>query len=191
MKKPKMQEKNAGLEFEGRWDDICIFARTFERVIEENTPDEESIEEYGEWRPKEDEDEKDISEKTAENVCLKEKKVEKEYNGAKEELEDAGEKIKNGVNGDEPPVENIKEASKNVEHLVGAESIRSIRKLEKMIYEEVMLRFNPYYFDAEEFSVNLKKITNGGEDHYKLTVNIPSEELREKVQDELEKRFDK
>ncbi len=187
-KPPNMDKTNAGLEFEGRWKDICIFARTFEKVIEENAPNEQSIEKYHCWRPREEEDEKDLSEKTAENACMDEKKVEKKYNGAKEELASAGEKIKKGVNGEEAPTENIKEASKKVERLVGAESIKSIRKFERMIYEEVMLRFNPYYFDTEHFSVNLEEISNGGEEKYKLTINIPDEELRETVRNELIKR---
>ncbi|MEF8874839.1 MAG: DUF5828 family protein [Candidatus Thermoplasmatota archaeon] len=188
MSKPNMEDTNAGLEFEGGWKDICIFARTFERVIEENAPGEEAVEEYDQWRPREGEDEQDISEKTAENACLDEKEVEERYNGAKEELESAGEKIKKGVGGEESSTKNIKKASKKVERLVGAESIKSIRKLEKMIYEEIMLKFNPYYFDTEDFSVNLEKISNGGNENYKLTVNIPDEDLRGKIRDELKKR---
>ena len=189
-----MGKTNAGVVFKGRWNDICAFARDFERVIEKNAPDsnEGSIREYDHWRPKVDEDEKDISEKTAENACMDRKKIEKKYNGAKEELKSAGEKIKNGVNGEEPPTKNIKEASKKVERLVEAESIKSIRKLERMIYKEIMLRFNPYYFDTEEFSVNLEKVNNekGDDQRYKITINIPDEELREKVKDELIKRVE-
>ncbi len=191
MSKPNIENTNAGLEFEGQWTDICVFARTFEKVIEENAPDEEPIEEYNDWRPREEEDEEDISEKTAENACMEETEVEEEYSGAKEELASAGEKIKNGVNGDEPSTENIKKASKNMERLVEAESIKSIRILEKKIYEEVMLRFNPYYFDTEDFSVNLEKINNGESENYKLTINIPDEELRQKVKDEFEMRTGK
>ncbi|MBS3816363.1 MAG: hypothetical protein KGY76_02235 [Candidatus Thermoplasmatota archaeon] len=187
-----MELTNAGLEFEGCWKDICVFARTFERVIEDNAPDERSVEEYNHWRPREEEDEKDISEKTAEEACLEKKEVEEEFNGAKEELESAEENLKKGVNGDadESPAENIKDASKNMERLVEAESIKSIRKLERTIYEDIMLKFNPYYFDTEDFSVNLEKISDGGNKNYRLSINIPNEELREEVREELKKRTD-
>lgn len=173
---------------EGQWRDICSFAETFEDVMEDNSVDEEEIQEYDEWRPKEKENVKDISEKTADKACVQKTKVEEDYNGAKEELGKAGKKIKKGVTGKEPTGKNIKEATKNVERLFEAGSIRSIRKLEKMIYQGIMLKFNPCYFDTEDFSVNLEKSDNGEEKNYKFSVNISDEELREKVRKELKER---
>ncbi len=188
-----MEFTNAGLKFRGRWKENCSFARSFEKTIDKFSSDKESVEEYDKWRPRENEDEEEITKRTAEEACIDRKKVEDDYNGAKEELEEAGEHIKNSVkgvvNGDGSSAGDIKEASKNVERLVEAGSIKSLRKLERMIYEKIMLRFNPYYFDTEEFSVSLQK-ANGVEKTYIFSINISDEELREEIRRELKKRTD-
>ncbi|MFP3871550.1 MAG: DUF5828 family protein [Candidatus Aenigmatarchaeota archaeon] len=193
----KVEYTHAGVEFRGDWDEVCIFARSLETVMEENSSDEEAVEKYNKWRPREKEDEKDITKKTVEEASIEKKGVEDGYDGPKEELEKAGEKIKKGVaetvkidDSDEgSSTEKIKRASKNIERLVGAESIRSIRKLEKLIYQGLMLRFNPCYFDTEEFSISFKKGNGGDGDAkaYVLAINISDDGLRDKVQKELEK----
>ncbi len=191
----KVEYTNAGVKFRGDWEEICIFARSMEIIMEQNFSDEDAIEKYHEWRPKEKENEDVISQKTAEEACIEKKNLEDDYDGAKEELGEAGEKIKKGVakvgDEDESSTENIKEASKKIERVVGAESIKSIRRLEKLIYQGVMLKFNPYYFDTEEFSVCLKKKEDGEEENdYVLSINISNDDLRDEVRHELNKRAD-
>lgn len=178
----KLEITNAGLKYKGSWEDICGFARDVEEVIEGCVSNGDSVDQYNDWRPREHEDKGDIKEKTADEASLEKKKVEKESNGAKEDLGDAGEKIKDSVenvkNGDSPTGD-IKDASKHVGNLVGAKSVKSLRKMEKIIYENIMLSFNPYYFDTEDFSVNLEE---NGED-YALTINVPDEEIRRRIKD--------
>lgn len=190
MTKPNLEITNAGLQVEGDWKEVCVFARNIECFFDENAADERSVEEYDHWRPREGEDERELIKRTAREACLDRKEVEEVFNGAKKELEDAGENIKKGVNGGEHRAENIKEASRDIERLIEAESIKSIRKLEEMIYEDIMLKFNPYYFDTEDFSVNLEKISDGGNKRYRLAINISNEEMREKIKDEVKKRTD-
>lgn len=190
MSEPNLELTNAGLKVEGDWKEVCVFAKNIESFFDENAADERSVEEYDHWRPREEEDEKELIKRTARKACLDKKEVEEVFNGAREELEAAGENIKKGMNGEEHRAENIKEASRDIERLVEAESIKSIRKLEKMIYEDIMLRFNPYYFDTEDFSVNLEKISDGGDERYKLAINVSNEEMRKKIKDEVRKRTD-
>jgi len=247
MNKQKPETTHSGIKIKGDWEDICGFARDLEEILKEGYEKEEtaediddSIEDYNKWRPREEEDEKDISKKTAEEASMEEKDVEKDFKGTDEELKSASEKVKEGINGakekgksaivelkddatksvnglvkSEPkrpqkesideksedfdeeanegidekdnekksPSTELKEASKCINRLVGSKSIKSLRKMEKAIYEQVMLKFNPYYFDTEHFSVNLEE---KNDDSYLLTVNIPDEELRQTIKEGLE-----
>jgi len=229
MNKHKPETTHSGIKVEGDWEEICGFARDLEGILkesyqkEDSTEDiDESIEGYNKWRPREEEDENDIKERTAEEASMEEKNVEKEFKGTDEELKTAGKKVKEGINGakekgknaiveikeeasdsvnrfvngetekkkkevkdeksrseyEKSTTEEFKDASKSINRLVGSKSIKSLRKMEKTIYEQIMLKFNPYYFDTEHFSVNLEK-TN--EDHYLLTVNIPDDDLRNTI----------
>jgi len=249
MNKHKPETTHSGIKIEGSWEDICGFARELEGILKESYEKEDtaedmddSIEGYNKWRPREEEDEKDISKKTAEEASMEKKDVEKDFKGTDEELKSAGKKVKKGINGakekgksaivelkddaskgvnslvkakangsqkdsdethersesaeketeeDVNESDNkqksasaeLKEASKCINRLVGSKSIESLRRMEKAIYEQVMLKFNPYYFDTEHFSVNLEE---KNDDHYLLTVNIPHEKLRETIKKGLE-----
>ena len=173
----------SGLEFEGDWEDICDFSEELEMVMKLYLEDKDEIEEYDDWRPREEDTEKDVKEKTAEEAAVKEKDIEKDFEGAKEELGEAEEKLADSVhdvlNGIDPS-HDMKEALLKIEKVVGVESVRSIRKVEEIIYKKLMLKFNPYYFDTEDFSVNLERKKDH---HYVLTINVTDEELREHFQE--------
>ncbi len=173
---------NSGLRFEGEWEDICAFAKKLEEIMDEYINDQEEIEEYEYWRPHlEDTDEKMI-EKTAEEASIDEKKIEKnvgiteytenEINDAEKKLKKSAKKISHG----EDPSTEIKDALQDIEEVVEVESIRSVKKIEKIIYKKLMLRFNPLYFDKEDFSVNLDRKNEAG---YILGINISDDKLRE------------
>ena len=220
MNKQKPETTHSGIKIEGDWEDICGFARDLEEILKESYEKEEtlekiddSIEDYNRWRPREEDDENELSKRTAERASMEEKNVEKDFKGTDEELKSAGEKVKESINGakekgksaigelkedasksvnglvkseveksqknsneteeksedtgkentDETakekksPSTELKEASKCINRLVGSKSIKSLRKMEEAIYEQVMLKFNPYYFDTEYFSVNLEE----------------------------------
>lgn len=244
MNKQTPKTTHSGIKIEGGWENICGFARDLEGILKESYEKEDtaenmddSIEVYNKWRPREGEDEEEISKRTAEEASMEEKNVEKDFKGTDEELKSAGEKVKKSINGakekgksaitelkddasnsvdslvkadqensqkdsnrtDEkvkPTSEEtkgninesiqekksaaneLKDASKCINRLVGSKSIKSLRKMEEAIYEQMMLKFNPYYFDTEHFSVNLEE---KNDDDYLLTVNIPDEELRKTI----------
>lgn len=188
MNKQKPETTHSGIKVEGNWEDICGFARDLEGILKESYERKDyaenmgdSIENYNDWRPREEEDEEDITKKTAEEASMEEKDVENDFKGTDEELKSAGKKVKDSISRatDEKrsATAELKEASKCINRLVGCKSIKSLRKMEKAIYEQVMLKFNPYYFDTEYFSVTLEEKN----DYYLLTVNIPEEKLREKI----------
>lgn len=46
-----------------------------------------------------------------------------------------------------------------------------------------MLKFNPYYLDTDDFSVDMKSNGNG---EYEMDVKVPDEETREELKKEFE-----
>ena len=179
---PNVEMTNAGLKCKGSWDDICDFARELEGVMKECVANEDSIEQFDEWRPRENEDYSDMTERTAEKAAIGEKHVEEEFNGAKQEMKDVEADVKKAfddvINGGKAG-EDIKDSSKHFERLVEAESVRSLRKIEEIIYKKIMLKFNPDYFDTENFSVNLEK----NHEDYVLTINVTDEDNRKSIKD--------
>lgn len=109
--------------------------------------------------------------------------------GTKNQLEisRASKKLKRSVKeivNEENPVDELKDASKSIGKTIAAESFESVRKMEKFIYEKIMLKFTPYYFDTEDLSINLEK---KGKDRYILNVNIMDEKIRNKIKEKIGK----
>jgi len=98
---------------------------------------------------------------------------------AEEKMVESIEDVKDGVN----PSKDLKAALLEIEKVLGVESIRSMRKIEKTIYKKLMLKLNPYYFDTEDFSVNLEIERNG---IYCLSINVTDESLRKHFQERFE-----
>jgi len=181
----KIDETNSGLKVEGSWDDITEFCLKLEKIFEKYISDEDEIERYDQWRPKNDENEEDVQEKTAEDASIERNHIEEEFEGTEKELEDAEEKIKESfddISHGKSPVEDLEEAFKDIEILVGAKSLESLRKIEETIYKNLMLKFNPCYFDTEDFSLSLN---HKKDESYIFCVNISDENLRTHIQEEL------
>ncbi len=177
---------NSGLKFEGDWEEICDFSKDLENVMKKYLESRKEIDDFDDWRPQLEDSDDDMKEKTAEEAAIDEKNIEvnfegtrKEINRAEEKMIDSIEDLKKGIN----PSKDLKEALMEIEKVLGVESIRSARKAEKTIYKKLMLKLNPYYFDTEDFSVNLERERNG---IYCLRINVTDENLREHFQD----RFD-
>ncbi len=182
----KADVTNAGIRYQGDWEEICEFADYLSDIIDEHIDDDEALSDYNHWKPEEDGSEKDLSKKTAEDASMEETKIEKNFNGAKEELNGARDNlldsIEHATNGDDPRCK-IKRACKKIGRTMGAKSIESVREMEKQIYDKIMLKLNPFYFDDESFSINLEK--NNGSDLYTLTLNIPDEKIRDEVKERI------
>jgi len=194
MKYLSMQSKadvtNAGIRYQGDWEEICDFADYLSDIIDDHIDDDEALSDYNHWKPEEDGSEKDLSKRTAEDASMEKTDIEKNFNGAKEELNGARDNlldsIEHATNGDDPRGK-IKRACKKIGRTMGAKSIESVREMEKQIYDKIMLKLNPFYFDDESFSINLEK--NNGSDLYTLTLNIPNEKIREDVKKRIKEDF--
>ncbi len=177
---------NSGLKFEGDWDGVCKFSKELEEVMEEYIESKKELDDFEDWRPHNGDSDSDMRDKTAEEAAVGEQNIEKGFEGASKELNEVEEKmidsledIKNGID----PSKDLKEALTELERVLGVESIRSIRKVEKTIYKKLMLKINPYYFDTEDFSVNLDVEKD---DLYCLKINVSEDDLREKFQGKFE-----
>ncbi len=185
MNNKTMELTNAGVKITDDWKEICEFCRKIEKMINASINNNGCVDNFSRWRPRKDEEENEIIKKTAEEASIGPKKVEKEYKGTKKELKEASRSIVNSakcINDGKTPFNDLKGASMNVGRIMSTKSLRVIRKMEKIIYEKFMLKFNPYYFDTEEFSVNLEK--KKGES-YTLTMNISNERMRKKIKEKL------
>ncbi len=176
----------AGIKYRGTWEEICKFAEYLSEIIKDYFDSLKDLSDYNNWKPEKEEDEEELSERTAEEASIEKTKMEKKFDGPKEELSDASSDILDSIekvaNGKDPRGK-IKKACERIGRTMGAGSIKSIRELEKRIYEKMMLQLNPYYFDARDFSINLE---NGNDsDIYTMTLNIPDEKLRNNVQEEV------
>ncbi len=64
----------------------------------------------------------------------------------------------------------------NLEKISGV--VHILNKIEKNIYEKIMLKFNPCYFDTEYFSINFKE---NNSKNYELNMNISNEKRRKSI----------
>lgn len=172
-----VKETNSGVRKHGDMKEMAEFSEDVKHALEAAGIHKNSIEGFEDWRPKKEDSEKDIEEKTVEEASMSEKEVEKKSDGVKEDLseareatKEAGNKVKNGDN----PGKEIKETSRRLLRPVLSESVKIARNMERKIYSNLMVKFNPYFFDSQDFSADIKSDKDG----YTMEVNVPDEKYR-------------
>ncbi len=171
----------SGFVFEGSWTEICQIAEYLKELFEAKDVSEKDLNDYDDWKPKPKESSEDMDKKTAKIASLNKKKFEREYEGNKK-------KIKNLVQGfsttetEYDMSDKFRDLFQVVGEIIGANSLQFFRSFEEIIYESIMLKFNPKYFDTEELSINLRDKDNN---RYVFTVNVLDEDLRKFIK----KRF--
>ena len=178
-----VEETNSGVKKKGEIEDVADFAREVEKGLEDEVEDE-SITEFNRWRPREEEGEKDFEKKTVELASISEKKAEKNSNGVKD-FSNAGKNMveagKKAVKRENPQKE-LKKASKEALRPIYSESIKIARGFEEGVYSKIMVKFNPYFFEAKEFSADLRLNKDGS---YSMEVNIPDKDHRDNLKSKL------
>lgn len=173
---------NSGIEKEGEWDEITEFAEEVEEVMKDTSIQDKSLRRYRKWRPRTEEGFEELREKTVEHASIDLKKSEKKSDGSKDLVKatkrvvEAGKKIGNNEN----PNRKLKDASEEVSNFVASKTIISVRKVEEAVYSDMMLRFNPFFFDTEDFSVDMRSHKDGV---YRFGVNVPDEDSRRQLKD--------
>lgn len=184
MDQEEVQETNSGIKKRGSWKKIADFSERVEDAFRDSV-EERSVEELSEWRPKKEEAEGDIRKKTVESAVIDEKKLEEESKGVKKDLKqasknaaEAGKKAAERKN----PEDEVLRASEDAAKPFYSRIAKAFRRFEDMVYRNFILRFNPYYLDTEDFSVDMKS-KGGGE--YEMDVKVPDEETREDLKREF------
>ncbi len=178
MNDKKFKETNSGVKKEGDIEEIAGFARDVEEVLKSEDISEESIEKFDEWRPREKDSVKDIEEKTVKAASIGERNIERETDGIKKDVGRAGVEAVQAskkMMEKEKADKELKKASKSLFRPIAAGSIKSVRMIEEKVYSSLMTKFNPYFFDVEEFSADLRCEKDGS---YSMSINIPDEKRR-------------
>lgn len=173
---------NTGLKIEGELEEIAEFSEEMKEALDEAIEREEPIEDFDYWKPEKGDDEEDIKDRTASLDSISKKEVEKKSNGLKEDISEAKCELEeltedldgSDDDGDTGVKESILEAYKKLFKPLASESLKAVRRAEEIIYSKIMLNFNPYYFNAREFSVSLEE--KDGE--FELDFSSPQKECR-------------
>ncbi len=158
----QMRETVFGFTVEGRWEDVVATSEELTETIKEEAGNDESVKDWDEWRPRQEESHTDVREKTVEKACVDENPVEEADQSA---VETAGEAVGDmGRAVEEATKGNTDKASKKsqeaaVEAALSVDTVvrKALRRFETFIYRNVVTRTNPYYFDSETVSASLQK----------------------------------
>lgn len=179
-----VEETNSGLKKKGNWKEIAEFGEEVEEVVD-GSADDSSLEKFKEWRPRVEESERDVKRKTVDEAVLPEKKLEEDSNGVNDLMQasvkaaEAGKKVAKR----EGPQPEIKDASKNAAKPFYSGIAKIFRKLEYLIYSNIVLALNPYYLDTQDFSADIRHKRDG---KFEMDVSAPKEEMRKDLKEGFE-----
>lgn len=178
-----VEETNSGVKKKGNWKEVAEFGEEVEEAIEEDM-DEGSVEDFEEWRPKREEAENDMKKKTVDKAVIKESDLERDSEGVKDFKDASGKIAEAGKKAakKQKPSKEITEASEDVVRPIYSRMAKFFRSLEKLVYSNVALRKNPYYFDAKNFSASFKS----GKKGYEMEINVLEDDTRDKMKEEFE-----
>lgn len=181
-----VEKTETGVKKTGSWREMSKFGKKVEEVLKSTSINASSIKKFSEWRPRIEEAEADVKKKTVEAATLEEKDIESKTEGVKEDLGKASEKVVKAserVRSGETPESEIAGASKKAAHPILSSILRSIRQVERYVYSGFMMRFNSFYLDTEEISVQVNNHSGGD---YSMDVKVSGEENRSEVQKSFE-----
>jgi hypothetical protein len=180
------QESVSGFKIIGDWSNIVEHGERISYTLERiGIQDYESeLNEYNEWRPKTAENSSDISERTADSASIdtsEDKEPKDEINIAKQKASDSVSEI-----GDIDTSNAYNDSAESAKHTLNA--IKSVtketfRKSEEMVYENIMTKMSPYYFDNSLISANISKKS---ENKFSFEININVDELKQKMSNNLQ-----
>ncbi|MFB6147985.1 MAG: DUF5828 family protein [Candidatus Nanohaloarchaea archaeon] len=179
------EKTNSGVRKSGDWEEVAEFGEEVEEAMQQSDMDEESVEKFRDWRPKQEEAENDMKRKTVDKALVEEKEVEEKDEGVRNGIKQASGKMadagKEAVNGNRAEREMV-DASEEFAIPIISRIIKAFRRIESLVYSRFLLRDDRYYLDTEDFSVDMK--SRDGE--YEMDVRVPTESPREELHEEME-----
>lgn len=196
-----MEVSVSGFKCVGSWNEIVEHGdRITNHLMQHEDVDQEALAEWNQWRPNKHEDfSDDIREKTAEQTSVDEGPGEEQDTSATEDAKEAGKKLANSPKKavDETLSEagkDVKESAQHAARAVDSAGRKTMRAVEKTVYERVMTQMSPCYFDNQLVSANLGQQRQvapigGGdtesEDQFVFEININDDAIKQDVEDEL------
>lgn len=187
-----MEESVSGFKLRGSWGDIVEHGERITEALREADASGDAYEEWEEWRPKHHERlGEDVSEKTAEQASVAEGKGEQKGKTPDDDLKTAGEKITESYEKLEEEktdeaVDKWQDSVNYVARAADSASRKAIRKVEDTVYQKVMTRLAPYYFDNDLISANVQRVGRGdGEPTFVFEVNVNVDDLKREVSEKL------
>ena len=188
-----MEESISGFKQRGPWGSVVEHGERVTQALREAGADDAhpaAFAAWDEWRPKSHERiEDEVNEKTADQASVDEGAGEKAGQSADDDLQTAGErltesyeKLENGEDGD--AVEKWQDSLGHVKRAADTAGRKALRKVENVVYQNVMTRVAPYYFDNELVSANIQRVRS--QDEFVLEVNVNDDDLKEAVRDHLQ-----
>jgi hypothetical protein len=187
-----MEESVSGFKVRGSWEEIVEHGERITRALkdlrDDADVDEETLAEWDEWRPKQDERLDDhVSEKTADKASVSEGRGERAGKDPDEDIQTAGEKLSESYERLDDPGEAVDKWGESIDYVARAADSagrRALRAVEDTVYRNVMTRISPYYFDNGLVSANISRV--GDDDpEYVFEVNVNDDDLKIRVSNRL------
>ncbi len=184
-----MDESVSGFKVRGGWVDVVEhgerITQALEELAEEHDVNTTALTEFDDWRPKSHERlDEDVSEKTAEQAHVEEGKGEQEGKSPDDDLQTAGEKLAESYESLDDPDEAVDKWGESIDYVARAADSagrKALRKVEDSVYQNVMTRVSPYFFDNDLISANLQRVSRSDEPEYVFEVNINDDDFKIRV----------
>jgi hypothetical protein len=189
----EIEESVSGFKCRGGWVDVVEhgerITHALEQLAENHEIDEDALAEFDDWRPKSHERlDEDVNEKTAQQAHLEEGKGEEAGKDPDEDLQTAGEKLAESYENLDDPDEAVGKWGESIDYVARAAdsaSRKAIRAVEDTVYQNVMTRVSPYYFDNELISANIQRVSRDDRPKYVFEVNVNDDDLKTRVSNRL------
>lgn len=186
-----VEERVSGFRVRGSWEDVVAHGERITDALSDLGIDGDPLAEWNEWRPKAHERlETEVSARTVEQARTAEGPGEAAGQPASADLERAGEKAIESIEkaeGDSPE-DVLEKWVAALEHALRAADTatrKALRAVETTVYEEVMTRFTPYYFDNALVSANIRRSDGETENEFVFVVDVNDDSLKQ----QLSRRF--
>jgi hypothetical protein len=188
----EIEESVSGFKCRGGWVDVVEHGERIASALEElagnHELNREALAEFDEWRPKSHERIEDVNEKTAEQAHLQEGKGEREGKDPDEDLQTAGEKLAESYGKLDDPEEAVDKWGESIDYVARAADSagrKVIRRVEDSVYQKVMTRVSPYFFDNELVSANIRRVDHGDGPRFVFEINVNDDDLKILVSNRL------
>lgn len=188
----EVERKISGFVVKGAWVDIVAHGERISQALRDTDTTGEAYQDWEEWRPKLDERiHEEVSEKTADKASISKGKGEEEGEDATGDLQTAGEKLEESYEtleeGEKEAIEKAQDSLAHAKRAADTAGRKAVRTIEDTVYQGVMSKFSPYYFDNTIISANLSRKSGplSDEEVFVFEINVNDDELKSRVDDLL------